>query len=197
MLAIASGTTNKIAKFNSTTTVGDSTISDNGSTVNISTMSGASTRMVVADSSGTLGTQTIPVSGVSPVQYNSVSSFGFGFSTPSIQEPTITTPNNVFVNISGTTVTNTSSVSRWFIIMGEVSVKSDAVTDDFILYMIVDGNVVAKDSRRVNGWSDGGELMAITRMIQLAAGQSVNVSLNLKSFGIGKRSGASVLGVAI
>jgi hypothetical protein len=63
MLGIATGTVNRVPKFNTTSTVGDSAISDSGSAVSISYLAGADTRMVVVTSTGALSSQAIPTGG--------------------------------------------------------------------------------------------------------------------------------------
>ncbi len=63
MLAIASGTVNSIPKFNSTSTVGNSNITDNGSAVSISYLAGTGTRMVTVLADGTLAFAAIPSGG--------------------------------------------------------------------------------------------------------------------------------------
>lgn len=63
LLGIASGTANRIPKFSTTTTIGDSAISDSGTAVTVSYLAGTGIEMVVADASGVLSRQPIPTGG--------------------------------------------------------------------------------------------------------------------------------------
>lgn len=63
MLGIAVGAVNRIAKFTGGNTVGDSQIVDNGTTLQVNSLAGTGTEMVVASSSGVLSRQPIPTGG--------------------------------------------------------------------------------------------------------------------------------------
>jgi hypothetical protein len=203
LLAVASGTTNRIAKFTTAETLGNSNLTDNGSNLTVSYLAGSGNRMVIANASGTLSTQTIPSPGIGSMIINGggtpiATGISYFYSDGSVTSATIVGT----LGLATINITNNFGIPRFYRVYGQVRVSSDnSSNDDFRLRLRVNSVVVDENHTRSLFWksltTDGGEILHVSTVLRLDNGYSATVDTQLHSFGIGWRSGSILYAYAI
>lgn len=195
------GTTNALAKFTGTSTIGSSNITDTGSaismggTITMTNLAGSGTRMVVADANGLLSTQTIPSGGGGGT--GTVTSVGLTTGTSgndvNVSGSPITSSGTITLNIpdaSATarglvnTGTQTFAGDKTFTGQTTLNVTRTSITNgSYGMYMLTTYNLAAGDSNK-NVYTSVDALKLNFNAGALSGNASYNVTANLNQVSI-------------